>query len=340
MSTTGMLEVRGSISFEQFWPMGTSDADTTKIVVEVPRDGFRYRTPGASRFRVTDDFHRVVVIGRAGRREPVRDGKVTIRLQGIDAPELHYRPPSALARAARTAQQHAAYLACNHEYRQPLAETGTVSLSALLAGTRRTTVPCVVRTLVGEPGDVFDTYGRLVGDVWIDMSGREVDLNHWLVEHGWAVPAFYSSMTAEEIDTLRQLAATAARGRRGVWRHLDGSGARFDWRRRYRGRGATFSPAADTGNILLPKLFRRQCTWAVNRRSRMVRGTFAEYLAERPEGCYLTDEFLEQGVEASSHHRLSDFVTSRGEFELRPPELVFQEAAATLRRLDGGAPRW
>lgn len=340
MTAAGLLEVRGRVSFDQFWPTGTSDADTTKILVKVERDSFRFRKPGSERFRRTDAFHGAVVIGRAGRRQVVRDGQLTVRLQGIDAPELHYRPPSLVPRDGRTREQHEAYLAWNHEYRQPLAESGTIALAALLAGERRASVPCIVRTLVDEPGDVFDTYGRLVGDVWIEHAGREIDLNHWLVERGWAVPAFYSSMQAEEIEILRELAVSAARGRRGVWRHLDASGAHFEWRRRYRGKGASPSPRADIGNILLPKLFRRQCTWAVNRRSRMVRGSFAEYLAERPEGCYLTSEFLQQGVEASPHRRLAEFVTSRGEFELRPPELVFQEAPALLRSATGETTRW
>jgi len=125
---SGLLEVRGTVAFDQFWPSGTSDADTTKILVRVERDGFRFRKQGG---------------------------------------ELHYRPPSALARDARSPKQHAAYLVWNHEYRQPLAETGTVALRAFLADTGRSPVPCVVRTQVDEPGEVFDTYGRFVGDIHV-----------------------------------------------------------------------------------------------------------------------------------------------------------------------------
>ena len=35
----------------------------------------------------------------------------------------------------------------------------------MLATSRSTVITCRIRTAVDEPGDAFDTYGRLVGDV-------------------------------------------------------------------------------------------------------------------------------------------------------------------------------
>src|SRR6266542_3666934 len=78
-------------------------------------------------------------------------------------------------------------------------------LKSIAAG--RDTVACEVRTLVEHPNEVFDMYGRFIGDVWV----RGHHLNRWLVEEGWAFPAFYASMTHEEIRSLRRAASHAER---------------------------------------------------------------------------------------------------------------------------------
>ena len=38
----GLLRVRGTIDLDQFWPTGSSDADTSKIKVTVGKDSFAY----------------------------------------------------------------------------------------------------------------------------------------------------------------------------------------------------------------------------------------------------------------------------------------------------------
>jgi len=72
----------------------------------------------------------------------------------------------------------------------------------------------------------------------------------------------------------------------------------------------------------------------------MVDGTFAGYLAARPEGCYLTKEFLEQGVEAARHRRLDEFVAADGTVTALPGDVVFQEDPSVLRGSDGSDVRW
>ena len=337
---TGLLEVTGSVQLDQFWPVGTSDADTTKVLLHVDERSFRFRPHAAAEARTTRAFEDAVVIGRAGRRPAIRNGVVVIRLQGIDAPELHYRPASARRPKDRTARQNELYLEWNHEYRQPLAESGTFALASQLADAGPGFARCVVRTAVDTPGQVFDTYGRLVGDLHVDFGSGLIDVNRWLIQSGWAVPALYSSMGADEIRALLAAAETPMSVRLGVWKYLAASGARFDWNRRYRGRGAVPDRSADTGAILVPKLFRRQSAWAVNRRAGMVSGTFASYLAARPEGCYATEQFLEQGPEASEHRRLDELVASDGTVGFGPGDVVFQEAAALLRGPGGGEVDW
>lgn len=118
---------------QQFWPQRSSDADTTKILVTVGSDAFRFRPAPADPFHVTHVFEGAVVLGSV--RKPAIDdkGRVTVRLQGVDAPELHYRPTAALKKKQQTAEQRELYLQWNLEYRQYFAETATVAVHELLA---------------------------------------------------------------------------------------------------------------------------------------------------------------------------------------------------------------
>src|SRR5471030_1733268 len=123
----GMLEVFGTIDVSQFWPNGRSDADTTKVVLKVGPDAIKFRKNDNAPFQTTHVFENAIVKGKTGPREPLKGGKVTIRLQGIDAPELHYMP-SALSKTEKIGLSAAALLAyhnVNHSYRQLLGATTT-----------------------------------------------------------------------------------------------------------------------------------------------------------------------------------------------------------------------
>jgi hypothetical protein len=94
----GLLKVRGTIPIAQFWPGGTADADTTKILVSVRQDSFSFSEDGRN-FRVTHVFDDARVVGKS-RGPVIRNDYIVVRLQGVDAPELHFRAP-ALPRAGR-----------------------------------------------------------------------------------------------------------------------------------------------------------------------------------------------------------------------------------------------
>src|SRR5215472_2529318 len=84
---TGLLEVKGTLDVAQFWPTGGSDADTVNLGVKSP--SFRFSATGKdSDLKPTTVFDNARV---KGQKHPVGYGnEVTIRLQGIDAPELHF----------------------------------------------------------------------------------------------------------------------------------------------------------------------------------------------------------------------------------------------------------
>src|SRR5262249_28461065 len=147
---------------------------------------------------------------------PAIDSKdrVTIRLQGIDAPELHYEPTAPVLHGVKpTPEQKAAFKAHNGNFRQFFGETAATHLHDFLGKAGASPVTCVVRTQVDEPNDVFDTYGRLVGDIFVTIGGKEQNANKWLCDNGWAFPTFYASMTDQEITDLIALTEPARKAR-------------------------------------------------------------------------------------------------------------------------------
>ena len=70
------------------------------------------------------------VIGRVRRPAIDAQRRVVVRLQAVDAPELHYRSPCLVSASERTAKQTTAFHAVSHDYRQPFGETATLALRA------------------------------------------------------------------------------------------------------------------------------------------------------------------------------------------------------------------
>ena len=90
----GLLKLRGTLDVAQFWPTGQSDADTTKVIVTVHGNSFQFSDDGVTHFKTTHAFDDARVKGKSGTKTAIgQHGQVTIRLQGIDAPELHYPLP-------------------------------------------------------------------------------------------------------------------------------------------------------------------------------------------------------------------------------------------------------
>lgn len=332
----GLLEITGMIDVAQFWPSGKSDADTTKIILNVGLTAFRFRSSPGATLQSTQAFEsaKVKVPGQ-GTKEVITKGKLTVRLQGVDAPELHYRPASALKPSKRTAQQSKLYLELNEEYRQPMAETGTKALHDQLTP-HGPQVPCRMTSAVDEPGDVIDVFGRFVGDIWVTINGAEINLNHWLITEGWAFPAFYSSMSKQEITDILLLSATPQSAGTGAWKNLKKRNRvdKIDRNLIYRSKETLSDPEQESGPVTMPKLFRRAATWKINQLSKMLTGGFGKYLAAHPDDCYLTSQFL-VSPHTATHRRLDEFYSSNGTFTRRPDELVFQEREATLVGADG-----
>ncbi len=316
----GLLTVYGLIELDQFWPIGQSDADTTKVKAR----RFVYQN------RRTKIFHGAAVHAMGRSRLVIdRKGHLTVRYQGIDAPELHFQPRSPRRRSARDC-----------DFRQYAGESATMALRAYLqeiAG-KAGDLACEVRTRVEHPDDVFDAYGRFVGDVWVGG----VHLNRWLVREGWAFPSFYASMMQEEIRTLLEAGEHAARKKTNIWSSFSDELA-FDpsllYRRPTNDGPVAIETARDRRPITMPKIFRRLATCYVMH-GEVGRSALTSYFARRAsqDWCYSTREFLEQGAAASTPHRLADLVRGH-RFVKRPADIVFKEQPSRIVGADGRAIR-
>jgi endonuclease YncB( thermonuclease family) len=200
----GLLRVQGTLDVTQFRPGGESDADTIKVLVS--KIEFSPDRTAHLPFAVVHVFDNAFVKGAQGPpKAPISKGKLTIRLQRVDATELHFA-----ATLPKTGLIHN-----GTRYRQHLGESATVKLHDLISSTsKKNPVSCEVVTFVDHPNDVFDTYGRMVGDVLVNRGGAQVNLNQWLAENGWAFPTFYNSMSETEIKTLAGFAATAPKAKK------------------------------------------------------------------------------------------------------------------------------
>jgi len=332
---TGLLEVHGTIDLTQFWPTGESDADTTKVLLSVGPDAFQFRAKPKEAFKVTHAFEGATAKGRGSKEVIDKKGRVTIRLQGIDAPELHYRPqfPTKLDSA-----QQAAFSAVNADFRQFYGETSTTALAAHLRKIGKSPLPCVVRTEVDSPDDVFDTYGRLIGDIWVTDGGKDADVNHWLVENGWAFQTYYVSMSPGEIHGVEILAAAAEQKKLGIWKHLSLDAKEFDWKLVCRLHGVP-APVSDVGPVLMPKVFRRFSTYSVAHKAGIPVGTFDAYLKAHQDACVKATDFFSQGGAAPKHH-LDEFVDGKGHLSFKPGDLVFDEAPSHLVGPTGQPVHW
>jgi endonuclease YncB( thermonuclease family) len=336
----GLLEVTGAIDVTQFWPSGQSDADTTKVIIDVGDDAIRFKKNESSSFQSTHVFDDAIVKGRT-KKAPIHNGKMTIRLQGIDAPELHYQPAplSKSEKEATSDSKIQAFKSLAHFYRQFLGATSTNALHEFLSASGANSLACRVFTQVNKPNDVFDTYARFVGDIEIANGGGNLNLNHWLVENGWAFPTFYTSMTEDEINALLDLTNTARDDKRGVWKFLSKTVEDFDFDLREPKKNETSVLDDDTGPVLFPKLYRRFTNWSARHKAKTTAESFQDFLAGgsngKPDTCYETDDFLANGVHSATARSLDEFVQSGKKVKFAPDELVFGEAPSKLVSSDG-----
>src|SRR5258706_6306979 len=177
----GMLIANGTLRVQQFWPGGRSDADTATIDLVPQANKAFIWVDNAGKRQPTRAFDNAEVVSKSGRKPAIKTSKgstvrkITIRLQGIDAPELHYQPqvPGSGGQGI------------NHPFRQWLGETSADALHDYLRGFNQAEIPCEFLTAGPKPSDVCDMFGRLVRKN-IPIQGRAcIGIKPKLVAQGW-----------------------------------------------------------------------------------------------------------------------------------------------------------
>jgi endonuclease YncB( thermonuclease family) len=325
---TGLLKIKGQIDVSQFWPTGSSDADTTKIKVTVDGNAFAFAAD-REHFKTTHAFDNAFVRGASRKKLVDSQSRITVRLQGIDAPELHYRagPLQKKDHPDLSEEKRKSYNAFNAvERRQFFAETATVALAEKLSSLGNGIVNCEVLSIVDHPSEVIDTYGRFVGNIRVG-SGFKTDVNVWLAEEAWCYPTFYSSMENEEIDIL--LAAMKKAGKKRVWKYYSVDTSAFDPDRTYRRPPTQAHPAQDKGPVLMPKIFRRQVAYQMEKKAKIFSGTFRKFLEAKPDSCFELKDFLHAGQHSAKPRVLSEFLQGTT-FKAKPHEIVFREKFSSV----------
>jgi endonuclease YncB( thermonuclease family) len=329
------LQILGQIDVQQFWPTGSSDADTTKLMVQVAPGSFRIKLAGSSTHEPTNAYEKAFMYGeknKQGVRKKERlinsKGQITVRLQRVDAPELHINPGPIKGKSLKGTGLFV-------EYRQRQAETGTVALRKFLqkqAGSDGL-LPCVFDSNLPEgtgPGEVVDKYGRFVGDIMIGSGTKRVNLNLWLLEQGWAIVALYDSMLAHEIDESLK-----------AWKSGKGKGSRTHYRSKFepfelltfREPVATVQDEGDK-KFIHPKYFRRYVTWYAHSKAGNLSGDFPDYLESRAEDVYELDEFLAAlkagKTKPDNIYPLYDRSADGDGVSWKPKQFIFLEAPSTV----------
>lgn len=330
----GAVEIHGSVNLTQFYYKGgQSDADTVKI--NITKNSTRFRADDGSNWK---ENLQVLFNGAYVRSndKPVVDSKnrITVRLQGIDAPELHYRATK--PHHELTEDQKRLWM--TNEFRQHWGARCAFELGNFLSkyDDGSGVVNAYVFSRVDSPNDLFDVYGRLVGDIIIVDDNQNV--NHWLAERGWAFPAFYNSMTGNEINTINKKSKAALNSSQGIWNDYSNTLVTFDPDLDLPSKKeGEIDKNTDNGDVNFPKIFRRQVPYEVSKKARVISlPSLKDYLKTQKEedGCYITKELLTNGEKAQSH-KIVEFVSEDGKISFDPSGLIFAEKESSLRDSDG-----
>lgn len=331
----GELIVNGTLDLTQFWPAGESDADTAKIIVEVAPGAIRYR-PDGGKLKATNVYDRAFV-KTFGKREPViKDRKLTVRLQGIDAPELHLQPQSmnkTVFKGHELGSLKGSGLV--KRYRQHQAETATARLCSYLRTLGASPLPCrfVSHVIDAEgPGDVIDKYGRFVGDIFVGRTRKmNIDVNLEILRRGWAVIALYNSMQRDEIGDCLKAWKAGIHAKDPIVQYMTGVIGAFDPGLLYRrGKNVQVQPEG-AKKFIHPKLYRRQCTWWAYHTKGTFSSGFDTFLQmAKDDVFYELDAFLRDAAYVAVQIPLADMVKNGKKVIRGADEVVFKEAPSTL----------
>ena len=337
----GTLKIGGSIELNQFWPWGKSDADTTKITL-TPHS-FLFKGDFDTEFNETNVFQDTKVKSVEGLVNVIKNQNtshphINIRLQGIDAPELHYKLYGGIHKGHLSDEEynHLKKVNSENEFRQYFAETATVELQKMLKSNSIDGhfIDC---TFISEnitiPGDVCDVYGRFVGNILItDKSNKTIDINHWLLENGWVFPAFYNSLKDQEITDLLNIYKKGQTIAGHTLQYYTSEIKTFDVTLQFRDpkENPVYNAANDKGEVILPKFFRRWSIYQLYQLAKINIGTFKEYLESKKEDQLILRLDLKKYRDTQKGSIPLSQIFDGKEVIVKPEDMIFIERPSIL----------
>ena len=333
MSTRNRLEMTGTLDLQQFWPDGSSDADTTKLLLSVKPGSTRIQLAGKKQFQATNAYDKAVYVtgkdkktGLLQTKPLVNKNIIKIRLQRIDAPELHYRPDT------RGSDGTLKKTGLVKEYRQNQAETAVVKLAKYLKSFGSNTLDCTFTSELKKddgPGAAVDKYGRFVGDVILKDG---TNLNLWLLEQGLAVIALYDSMLPQEIDESVAAWQTGRKARGSIAKHYSSTFGVFDPALVVRPKGSPVQ-SEGTRKFIHPKFYRRLTTWWAFEQAQIFKGDFSDWLTDKAESCWYLPEFREMNKKAQKY-LLYDRDFDGDGVGWEPEDFIFAESPSSIQNVN------
>lgn len=346
----GLLKIRGDIRLEQFWPRGKSESDASKIKITLGNNAFEYKADGQENYRSTNVFAEAYIPYQRKKQKIIKRGnQLLVRLQGVDAPELHYSlyGPTPTKHPTRRGNlnvfdyENLIQESNSIEYRQPMAETAVYQLLTFLSKEAKGgEVPCTFICNANTPTDACDKYGRLVGSIYVTVNKKEIHLNQWLLQNALAFPAFYNSMSVDMIKNFTDLTETLQQGNTGIYKQYKTYIGVFDDALRYRPDVSTQKAkqllAQDKGHLIYPKIYRRWCIYNIYKLARVQLGSFTDYLTAVDDKIYFTQEYLKNDGNEKKLKQNSLFtLVQHNRFTQAPNSIVFIKSALTLKGEDG-----
>ncbi|MES0068478.1 hypothetical protein NKJ73_22060 [Mesorhizobium sp. M0074] len=360
----GYVEILGEVDVFQYWPHGVSDVDTLKFIPDLTTATYlsdsapvkvgAYFEHGGS-FQPDDNepgVERFKAILRSSS-----GGSLSVRLQGIDAPETHYAPNLREGMFdGDYAKWIAKHMSRQMSYRQPYGKLCTdffanglrskLGIGPYDPANPEVKVTAKLRVLADSINSAADVFGRVVGYVAISHNGQDVVLNDVALSEGFAFCSFYGSMTLHEMQRLADLFAAhgSDRARRSQLRSnvsnhlrdfepglcttksmrdtdLDDNGANS-----IRGTDSFRSKCFD------PKLFRRCVDWIGRREALNDASTLLDYMRANDEEVVLLSDFAAANGDWTQARKFSmgSLIGRDGAFRYKPGEVVFEARPITI----------
>lgn len=326
----GFLEVHGKIDTKQFYyNSGESDADTVHLQV----NSIRFKPSKTAAWKNVLSLFLCANVKAYGKPKPVihtakkSSGKkqVIVRLQGIDAPELHYTAQSPGKKKLGTKKWDSS------KFRQSGGAKSTWHLKEKIKEYETSGfVDATAITRIDSPNDPFDVYGRLVADIVITKNKKSLNINDWLLENGHAFPTFYDSMRNDEI--LAKLAKTKKAQnskKNNLWKYNQFKIVKFDSSLTFK-KSIKIAHDADVGDLNFPKIFRRQTQYSIGKKIGFYKEkNLIEYIKTKKD-----DEFFYTGDFLKKRHSLTlkqlGEIFKSGKINCSPEEIVIQEKSSDL----------